>query len=135
MEPSVVQGRVSKGFEAVQEAFRGILAHRNELGAACCMYYQGEKVVDLWGGILTFLWGIGGLVAFRLAAHLYSPAYPGNPQAYPQLISQKQPLANGLWSLWILGDFMFILPSIAFYLVLRRDHNVLAFTGMLFSLF
>jgi CubicO group peptidase (beta-lactamase class C family) len=26
-------------------------AQRNELGGACCVYQNGEKVVDLWGGI------------------------------------------------------------------------------------
>ncbi|MGA2821804.1 MAG: serine hydrolase domain-containing protein [Anaerolineales bacterium] len=49
--PSVVQGSVSKGFEAVREAFGDNFIRRNELGAACCIYCQGEKVVDLWGGI------------------------------------------------------------------------------------
>jgi CubicO group peptidase (beta-lactamase class C family) len=44
-------GFVKPGFEAVQEAFAENLSRRNELGAACCIYYQGEKVVDLWGGI------------------------------------------------------------------------------------
>jgi CubicO group peptidase (beta-lactamase class C family) len=48
---SVVLGSVSKGFEAVQDAFRDNFARRNELGAACCVYYRGQKVVDLWGGI------------------------------------------------------------------------------------
>jgi CubicO group peptidase (beta-lactamase class C family) len=47
----VVQGVVSKGFEAVREAFAENFSCRNELGAACCIYCQGEKVVDLWGGI------------------------------------------------------------------------------------
>jgi CubicO group peptidase (beta-lactamase class C family) len=44
-------GFVKPGFEAVQEAFAENLTRRHELGAACCIYYQGEKVVDLWGGI------------------------------------------------------------------------------------
>jgi CubicO group peptidase (beta-lactamase class C family) len=44
-------GSVKPGFEAVQEAFAENFARRNELGAACCIYYQGEKVVDLWSGI------------------------------------------------------------------------------------
>ncbi|HWE15645.1 MAG TPA: serine hydrolase domain-containing protein, partial [Hyphomicrobiaceae bacterium] len=46
-----VQGHVSKGFEAVREAFLENFSSRNELGAACCVYRHGEKVVDLWGGI------------------------------------------------------------------------------------
>jgi CubicO group peptidase (beta-lactamase class C family) len=46
-----VRGSVNKGFEAVREAFIENFAKRNELGAACCIYYRGEKVVDLWGGV------------------------------------------------------------------------------------
>jgi CubicO group peptidase (beta-lactamase class C family) len=48
---SVVSGYVKPGFEAVREAFVENFERRNELGAACCIYYKGEKVVDLWGGI------------------------------------------------------------------------------------
>jgi len=44
-------GFVKLGFEAVREAFVENFKRRNELGAACCIYYRGEKVVDLWGGI------------------------------------------------------------------------------------
>jgi CubicO group peptidase (beta-lactamase class C family) len=46
-----VQGHVSHGFEAVREAFVENFARRRELGGACCVYVDGEKVVDLWGGI------------------------------------------------------------------------------------
>src|SRR5512137_710568 len=46
-----IAGFVKPGFEAVQEAFAENFKHRNELGAACCIYFRGEKVVDLWGGI------------------------------------------------------------------------------------
>lgn len=46
-----ISGFVKPGFEAVQEAFVENFERRNELGAACCIYYRGEKVVDLWGGI------------------------------------------------------------------------------------
>ena len=46
-----IEGHVSRGFEAVREAFIENFSRRNELGAACCAYYQGEKVVDLWCGI------------------------------------------------------------------------------------
>jgi CubicO group peptidase (beta-lactamase class C family) len=46
-----VEGHVSRGFEAVREAFADNFARRGELGGACCAYYRGEKVVDLWGGI------------------------------------------------------------------------------------
>ena len=46
-----IEGHVSRGFEAVREAFADNFARRGELGGACCAYYRGEKVVDLWGGI------------------------------------------------------------------------------------
>ena len=46
-----VEGHVSRGFEAVREAFAENFARRGELGGACCAYVHGEKVVDLWGGI------------------------------------------------------------------------------------
>jgi CubicO group peptidase (beta-lactamase class C family) len=46
-----IQGHVSRGFEAVREAFVENFARRRELGGACCAYHRGEKVVDLWGGI------------------------------------------------------------------------------------
>jgi len=35
----------------VRQAFVENFERRNELGAACCIYYRGEKVVDLWGGV------------------------------------------------------------------------------------
>lgn len=42
---------MSGGFESVREAFAENFARRRELGAACCVYHRGEKVVDLWGGV------------------------------------------------------------------------------------
>jgi CubicO group peptidase (beta-lactamase class C family) len=46
-----ISGFAKPRFEAVKEAFIENFELRDELGAACCIYYQGEKVVDLWGGI------------------------------------------------------------------------------------
>lgn len=46
-----IEGHVRPGFEAVRDAFAENFARRRELGGACCVYYRGEKVVDLWGGI------------------------------------------------------------------------------------
>jgi CubicO group peptidase (beta-lactamase class C family) len=46
-----IEGYVSHGFEAVRDAFEENFARRHELGGACCVYYRGEKVVDLWGGV------------------------------------------------------------------------------------
>ena len=49
--PQIVNGHVSRGFEAVRDAFEDNFARRHELGGACCVYHRGKKVVDLWGGI------------------------------------------------------------------------------------
>jgi CubicO group peptidase (beta-lactamase class C family) len=46
-----ISGFVKRGFETVGDAFSENFEKRKELGAACCVYYRGEKVVDLWGGI------------------------------------------------------------------------------------
>ena len=47
----LIDGSVSSGFEPVREAFVENFTRRGELGAACCIYHDGEKVVDLWGGV------------------------------------------------------------------------------------
>lgn len=52
-----IQGHVSRGFEAVREAFTENFVRRRELGGACCAFHHGEKVVDLWGGIRNNLTG------------------------------------------------------------------------------
>lgn len=46
-----IHGAVHQGYEAIEAAFAENFSDRNELGAACCVYRDGEKVVDLWGGI------------------------------------------------------------------------------------
>jgi CubicO group peptidase (beta-lactamase class C family) len=46
-----VEGHVSRGFEAVGKTFAENFVRRGELGGACCAFYRGEKVVDLWGGV------------------------------------------------------------------------------------
>jgi CubicO group peptidase (beta-lactamase class C family) len=46
-----IQGNVSRGFEAVHEAFTENFVRRGELGGACSAFVRGERVVDLWGGI------------------------------------------------------------------------------------
>jgi CubicO group peptidase (beta-lactamase class C family) len=50
-ERRAVAGAVQPGFEAVRAAFVENFERRHELGAACCAYHRGEKVVDLWGGV------------------------------------------------------------------------------------
>jgi CubicO group peptidase (beta-lactamase class C family) len=52
-----VEGHVSPGFEAVRGAFEENFTRRGELGGACCAYYHGEKIVDLWGGVRNKMTG------------------------------------------------------------------------------
>jgi CubicO group peptidase (beta-lactamase class C family) len=42
---------VAPGFGHVADAFAANFRDRGEVGAACCVYHRGEKVVDLWGGV------------------------------------------------------------------------------------
>jgi CubicO group peptidase (beta-lactamase class C family) len=51
IDSSQVQGYVTAGFEGVRDAFIENFATRHELGGACCAFHEGEKVVDLWGGL------------------------------------------------------------------------------------
>ncbi|MDB5227138.1 MAG: hypothetical protein JWN78_1331 [Bacteroidota bacterium] len=48
--PVPVSGFVSEGFEKVKKTFEENFEKRKEVGASCCIYYKGKKVVDLWGG-------------------------------------------------------------------------------------
>jgi CubicO group peptidase (beta-lactamase class C family) len=48
-----VQGSVHPGYEAVEWAFRENFERRGEIGAAACAWRNGEKVVDLWGGLAS----------------------------------------------------------------------------------
>src|SRR5215218_5286175 len=45
-----IHGTVAPGFEEVEAEFRRNFREQDELGAACTIYHEGEKVVDLWGG-------------------------------------------------------------------------------------
>mgnify|MGYP003776834547 FL=1 len=45
-----INGYVADGFEKVKDTFEDNFLRRKEVGASCCIYYKGEKVVDLWGG-------------------------------------------------------------------------------------
>ena len=51
LERVKTSGFVARGFEAVFHAFAENFTRRDELGGACCVYHEGEKVVDLWGGV------------------------------------------------------------------------------------
>jgi len=46
-----IRGSVAAGFESVQEAFAGNFERFGEVGAACCVYLHGRRVVDLAGGV------------------------------------------------------------------------------------
>jgi CubicO group peptidase (beta-lactamase class C family) len=46
-----LNGFVSPRFEAVRTAFEENFTEREELGGACCVFRNGEAVVDLWGGV------------------------------------------------------------------------------------
>jgi CubicO group peptidase (beta-lactamase class C family) len=46
-----VHGSVEPGFEPVEAAFRENFERRGEVGASACAWFEGEKVVDLWGGL------------------------------------------------------------------------------------
>ncbi len=47
----VIEGMTANGWEPVRDAFADNFRLRGEIGAACCIYRDGEKVVDLWGGL------------------------------------------------------------------------------------
>lgn len=48
--PPPIAGEVAPGFEPVAQAFRDNFARRGEVGASVCVFHDGRKVVDLWGG-------------------------------------------------------------------------------------
>jgi hypothetical protein len=92
---------------------------------------QTWKRLYIVGGALLVLSGVGGIVDWRLSAHLYPSGVPTTAAAYLQLISHSQALANALWTLWIVGDLILIVPTLAIYLALRRDNPALALIGTL----
>ncbi|EEG78839.1 EstA family serine hydrolase [Dethiobacter alkaliphilus] len=46
-----VQGQAAPGFEEVKAEFARNFSQRKEIGAACTIFYQGQKVFDFWGGL------------------------------------------------------------------------------------
>jgi CubicO group peptidase (beta-lactamase class C family) len=50
MEKLQIAGDVEEGYGRVADAFRRNFTHHGEVGAACAVYKDGRKVVDLWGG-------------------------------------------------------------------------------------
>lgn len=45
--------QVEQGFEGVREAFEANLEAGRDVGASCCVYWRGRKVVDLAGGVVA----------------------------------------------------------------------------------
>lgn len=50
IDESMIHGSVAPSFEEIKTEFRKNFVEHDEVGAACVIYYKGEKVVDLWGG-------------------------------------------------------------------------------------
>ncbi len=50
MPGELLSGRCDPRFAAVRAEFLRNFAERGELGAAVCVYHEGQPVVDLWGG-------------------------------------------------------------------------------------
>ena len=45
-----INGSCAPQFAKVREEFERNFNERGEVGAAVCVYQDGQKVVDLWGG-------------------------------------------------------------------------------------
>ncbi len=45
-----INGFVEQGFEKIKDEFIDNFTKREDVGAACSIYVEGKKVVDLWGG-------------------------------------------------------------------------------------
>lgn len=48
---TTIHGDVDDGFGAVADAFENNFAEHGDLGAAFCLYVDGQKRVDIWGGV------------------------------------------------------------------------------------
>jgi CubicO group peptidase (beta-lactamase class C family) len=82
-EGPAVAGHATPGFAAVREAFVENFERRGELGAACCVYHRGEKVVDLWGGIRNKATGEPSPPQNRNAMLTYQPPLLSRRNATP----------------------------------------------------
>jgi CubicO group peptidase (beta-lactamase class C family) len=51
MSEVTINGQADESFGAVADAFRRNFDEREELGAAFCLYVDGERRVDLWAGV------------------------------------------------------------------------------------
>jgi hypothetical protein len=95
---------------------------------------QKWKGLYRFSGIAMIVVPVLSLIALYAARTLYTPAYPGDPASYLQLVSQHQALAATAWSLWILIDFLGLAPTVAMYLLLHRHNRTFALLGSLFLL-
>ena len=50
VSPELVAGDVDEGYGKIADVFRRNMTSGLEIGAACAVYRDGRKVVDLWGG-------------------------------------------------------------------------------------
>jgi CubicO group peptidase (beta-lactamase class C family) len=48
--PAMVHGDADEGYGKVADAFRANFSAGREVGAALCVYRDGRKVIDMWGG-------------------------------------------------------------------------------------
>lgn len=46
-----IDGTIAPGFAAVRDVFAANFADQGDIGAAVCVYRDGQPVVDLWGGL------------------------------------------------------------------------------------
>ncbi len=51
MTRAMNQNGVEEGWGKVADAFRANFENFGERGAACCVYVDGRRVVDLWDGV------------------------------------------------------------------------------------
>ena len=49
--PTIIGGETARGFDKVSRVFEKIFSEHGELGASVAVYFRGQKVVDLWGGV------------------------------------------------------------------------------------
>lgn len=65
----LICGEVDQGYGPVADAFRRNFAERGEVRAACAVYRDGKRVVDLWGGyrdgVRRAAWLEGTVVVMR----------------------------------------------------------------------
>lgn len=66
VSPDLIGGDVDEGYGKFADVFRRNMTGGQEIGAACAVYRDGKKVVDLWGGyrngITLAPWGKDTLV-------------------------------------------------------------------------